>query len=56
LNNAKKLNLHYTRLIPFRVSRVDGIHFRSLAPGPTIQGFCGGDSLATWRSFYRLGI
>jgi len=34
----KKSNLHYTRLIPFRVSRVSCAQHRSFAPGPTLQG------------------
>jgi len=32
--NFKKSN-HYTRLIPFRVSRVSGAHLHSFVPGPT---------------------
>jgi len=39
----KKLNLYYTRLIPFRVSRVSGAHLRGFAPRP-IQS-----SLQRWR-------
>jgi len=35
LKLKKKSNLHYTRLIPFRVSRVDGAHLRGFAPRPT---------------------
>jgi len=34
-----KLNLCYTRLILFRVSRISrGAHLRGFAPGPTLQG------------------
>jgi len=46
---SKKSNLHYTRLIPFRVSRVGGAHLRSFARN-------GGESLATCGRFDRLGI
>jgi len=34
-NTSKKSNLHYTRLIPFRVSRVSGAYLRGFAPRPT---------------------
>jgi len=50
-----KSNLHYTRLIPFRMSRVSGAHLRGFAPGPTHQGCSGGESLATCGRFDRLG-
>jgi len=33
-----KSNLHYTRLISFRVSRVSSVHLRGFATGPTHQG------------------
>jgi len=36
-NCTFKSNLHYTRLIPFRVSRVRGIHLRGFAPGSHIN-------------------
>jgi len=55
---SRKSNLHYTRLIPFRVSRVSGAHLRGFAPqqGPYNQGCNGGESLATYGRFDRLGI
>jgi len=31
----KKSNFYYTRLIPFRVSRVGGAHLHGFAPRPT---------------------
>jgi len=37
-NLVKKSNLHYTRLILFRVLQVSGAHFGGFAPGPTLQG------------------
>jgi len=51
-----KSNLHYTRLIviviTFRVSQVSGAqHLRGFAPGPTLRGYNGGESLATCRRF-----
>jgi len=51
-----KSYLNYTRLIPFRVSRVSGAHFRGFAPRSTHQGCSGGESLATCGRFDRLGI
>jgi len=51
-----KSNLHYTRLIAFRVSRVSGAHPCGFAPGPTHQGCSGGESLAMCERFDRLGI
>jgi len=41
----QKSNLRYTRIIPFRVSRVSGAHVRGFAPRPTQSGFNGGESL-----------
>jgi len=52
----KKSNLHYTRLIPFQVSRVSGAHLRGFVPEPTHQGCNCGESLATCGRFDRLGI
>jgi len=51
-----KSNLHYTRLIPFRMSRVSGAHLRGFAPGPIHQGFNSGKLLATCGRFDRLGV
>jgi len=51
-----KSNLYYTRLIPFRVSRVSCARLRGFAPGPTHQGRSGNESLATRGRFDRLGI
>jgi len=53
---TKKLNLHYARLIPFRMSRVSGAHLRGFAPGSTHQGCNGSESLVTYGRFDRLGI
>jgi len=55
-NISKKWNLHYTRLIPFLVSRMSGAHLRGFASRPTHQGCNGGESLATCGRFDRLGI
>jgi len=54
----KKSNLSYTRLIPFRVSRVTSEHCPSpeFAPGRTFQDYSGGKSLAICGRFDRLGI
>jgi len=43
-------------IIPFRASRVSGVHLRGFAPGFTHQGCSGGESLATRRRFDRFGI
>jgi len=43
----QKSNLHHTRLIPFRVSRVSGAHLRGFANS--------GESLETCGRFYRPG-
>jgi len=52
----KKSKFHYTRLIPFRVSRVSGAQLRGFAPRSTHQGCSGDESLATCGEFDRLGI
>jgi len=52
----QKSNLNFTRLIPFRVSRVSSAHLRGFPPWPTLQGCCGGESLATCGRFDLLGI
>jgi len=52
----KKSNLRYTRLIPFRASRVSGAQLRGSAPGPTHQGSSGGESLTTSGRLDLLGI
>jgi len=46
-------NLYYTRLISFRVS---GAYPHLFAPGATLQGCNGGESLATCGKFDRIGI
>jgi len=52
----KKSNLHYTHLIPFRVSWVSGAYLCSFVPGPIQQCCSIGESLATCGRFDRLGI
>jgi len=47
LSNQNKSNLHYTRLIPFRMSGVSGAQLHGFPPVPTHQGCSGGESLAT---------
>jgi len=54
--SGKKSNLHYICLIPFRVSRVSGVHLRDFAPELSHQGCSGGVSLATCGRFDRIGI
>jgi len=49
---SKSKNLCYTRLIPFRVSRVSGVPISAaLRQGPYNQGCNGGESLATYGKF-----
>jgi len=48
---SKKSNLCYTRLAPFQVLRMNGAHLHSFAPGPTLQGYNGGESMATCGRF-----
>jgi len=52
----KKSNFRYTRLMPFRVSRVSGAHFREFTPEITLQGCSGDESLAACWRFDRLWI
>jgi len=53
VNLKLKSNLCYTRLIPFRVSRVNGAHLCGFAPGLALQG-C--EWLSTCGWFDRLRI
>jgi len=53
MRKSKKLNIRYTRLISFRVSRVSGV-ITSFTPGSALQGYSGGELLATCERFDRL--